>query len=76
MDVYTSEDEQVEALKKWWKENGKSVIGGVIIGAGLLFGGRAYIEQGKWQVDIAGTLYPAQVSLRPMYDPAMQKVRG
>ncbi len=36
----------------------------------------AYIEQGKWQVDIAGTLYPAQVSLRPMYDPAMQKVRG
>jgi 4-methylaminobutanoate oxidase (formaldehyde-forming) len=36
----------------------------------------AYIEEGKWEVDIAGTLYPAEVSLRPMYDPTMQKVRA
>ena len=37
---------------------------------------KAYIEEGKWEVDIAGTLYPLEVSLRPMYDPAMQKVRA
>ena len=32
MDIYQTEDEQVEALKKWWEENGKSVIFGLCIG--------------------------------------------
>jgi hypothetical protein len=27
-------------------------------------------------VDIAGNIYPAVVSLRPMYDPGMEKVRA
>ena len=27
MSTYQTEEEQVEAIKKWWKENGKSVIG-------------------------------------------------
>ncbi len=40
MNPNLSEEEQVEALKKWWKENGKSVIGGVIIGLGAVFGWR------------------------------------
>ena len=57
MDVYTTEDEQVEALKKWWKENGKSVIGGAIIGIGVLFGGRAYIEQGNQHVENASATF-------------------
>jgi glycine cleavage system aminomethyltransferase T/glycine/D-amino acid oxidase-like deaminating enzyme len=29
----------------------------------------AYLNSGKWEVDIAGTLYPASVSARPFYDP-------
>ncbi|MFL6602492.1 MAG: FAD-dependent oxidoreductase [Steroidobacteraceae bacterium] len=28
-----------------------------------------YLNGGKWEVDIAGTLYPAIVSARPFYDP-------
>jgi len=35
---YLSDEEQVEALKRWWKENGKSVIGGVALGL-LIVGG-------------------------------------
>jgi len=35
----------------------------------------AYLEEGKWEVDIAGRIYPAAVSLRPMYDPEMKKIR-
>ena len=35
----------------------------------------AYLEKGTWEVDIAGTLYPAVTSLRPMFDPDMKKVR-
>ena len=27
-----------------------------------------YLKGGKWEVDIAGRLYPAVVSARPMYE--------
>lgn len=47
MDVNLSEEEQVEALKKWWKENGKSLIGGVVLGLGLVFGWRAWVEHNQ-----------------------------
>ena len=38
MSSYLSEEEQVEALKKWWKDNGTSVIAGVVLGFGIIFG--------------------------------------
>ncbi|MES9902536.1 MAG: tetratricopeptide repeat protein [Sedimenticola sp.] len=38
MDVNLSEEEQVEQLKAWWKENGTSVIAGIVIGLGAVFG--------------------------------------
>jgi 4-methylaminobutanoate oxidase (formaldehyde-forming) len=36
---------------------------------------KAYLAEGEWEVDIAGTRYPADVSLRPMYDPKMERVK-
>ena len=35
----------------------------------------AYLKNGTWEVEIAGKLYPADVSLRPFYDPEMKRVR-
>ena len=35
-----------------------------------------YLSSGTWEVDIAGKNYPAEVSLRPMYDPGMERVRA
>ena len=35
-----------------------------------------YLENGDWSVDIAGRVYPATVSLRPLYDPGMERVRS
>jgi 4-methylaminobutanoate oxidase (formaldehyde-forming) len=35
-----------------------------------------YIANGKWEVDIAGKIYPAEVSLRPFYDPKMEKIKA
>lgn len=35
---YETEEQQVEALKNWWAENGKSVIAGVLIGGGVIGG--------------------------------------
>lgn len=36
----------------------------------------AYLEQGEWQILIADKTYPAEVSLRPMYDPAMERIKA
>jgi len=36
--MYESDLEQVEALKKWWKENGRTVIFGLLLGAGGVVG--------------------------------------
>lgn len=32
------EQEQIDALKKWWRENGTMVVGGVVIGLGAMGG--------------------------------------
>ena len=31
MEIYETEEEQVEALKRWWKVNGASVISGIVV---------------------------------------------
>jgi 4-methylaminobutanoate oxidase (formaldehyde-forming) len=36
----------------------------------------AYLGSGAWQVEIAGRLYPASVSARPLYDPQMQRIHA
>jgi 4-methylaminobutanoate oxidase (formaldehyde-forming) len=36
----------------------------------------AYVEQGRWEVDIAGRVYPAEVSLKPLYDPGMARIKA
>jgi len=36
--IYDSEEEQLEALKAWWKENGTSTIVGVVVGIALISG--------------------------------------
>jgi len=35
-----------------------------------------YISDGRWEIEIAGETYPAEVSLQPMYDPEMKKIRA
>ena len=37
---------------------------------------QAWLDAGTWEVDIAGRRYPATASLRPLYDPHMQRVRS
>ncbi len=42
MELYDTEEQQVEAIKDWWQENGKAVIIGAVVGLGGLFGWRYY----------------------------------
>jgi predicted negative regulator of RcsB-dependent stress response len=41
-----TEEQQLEELKKWWKENGSSIITGIVLGLAILFGARAWFA---WQ---------------------------
>ncbi len=36
----------------------------------------AWLNEGRWEIDIAGRLYPAAVSLRPLYDPQMLRIKA
>jgi 4-methylaminobutanoate oxidase (formaldehyde-forming) len=36
----------------------------------------AWLNDGRWEVDIAGRLYPATASLRPLYDPQMLRIKA
>jgi 4-methylaminobutanoate oxidase (formaldehyde-forming) len=36
----------------------------------------AWLAGGRWEVDIAGRLYPAAVSLKPLYDPEMRRIKA
>lgn len=51
MNEMLSDDEQVERLKAWWNENGRSIIAGVVIGLGGFF---AWQWWGSYQDQLAG----------------------
>lgn len=42
MAEYETEEQQVEALKRWWADNGKAVMFGIGLGLVLIFGWRAW----------------------------------
>lgn len=41
---YETDEEKVEAIKKWWKENGLSVVAGTVLGLGAISGWQAWID--------------------------------
>jgi predicted negative regulator of RcsB-dependent stress response len=57
MNEYETEEQQIEALKKWWKENGTSLIIGLFVGVSALFGWRYYLEQNNVHALQASNLY-------------------
>ena len=52
-----SEKEQIEALHKWWKENGSSIITGLLLGVSILVGGKAWFSYQETQSLNASNIY-------------------
>jgi heterotetrameric sarcosine oxidase gamma subunit len=55
-------------------------LGGAV-GLAMVEGGEepvnpAYIAEGTWDVEIAADRYPAEVSIRPLYDPSMERIKS
>ncbi len=57
MNEYETEEQQVEALKRWWKENSTSIFVGLFLGVSGLFGWRYYVDQNNFHAVQASDLY-------------------
>jgi len=57
VEIYDTEEEQLEALKRWWKENGQSAIIGLIVGIAIILGWNYWNEHKLDQANQASALY-------------------
>lgn len=76
MEEFESEDQQIAAIKKWWKENGASLLLGLGIGVGALLGWREYLAYQTNHSAEASDLYQAvqtQVSSNRLDDVHVSK---
>jgi predicted negative regulator of RcsB-dependent stress response len=81
MDPYRTEEEQIEAFKTWWRENGLAVMLGAVIGIGGLFGWNAWQTYEREQAAAASMTYDQllpllQAARYPEFDAAVQKLQN
>lgn len=55
--MYDTEEEQVEALKRWWKENSTSTIVGLVMGIVIILGWNYWQDHKKTQAAQASAAY-------------------
>jgi len=55
--TYGSDEEQLEALQNWWKENGSSLLTGVVIVLVVFFGNRYWLGSVQANAEAASALY-------------------
>jgi predicted negative regulator of RcsB-dependent stress response len=59
MEAFETEDQQVEAIKKWWRENYKLVILLAVVGVGSILGSQYYRENKIIMAEAASDNYNA-----------------
>lgn len=52
-----TEEEQIEAIKEWWRENGKAVVFGIVLGVGGIVGWRGWQTHQETQAINASAVY-------------------
>jgi predicted negative regulator of RcsB-dependent stress response len=57
MDAHLTDDEKLAEVKKWWGENGGSIITGVVLGLAVLFGGKAWFAYQERNAETASNIY-------------------
>lgn len=57
VEIYESEQEQIDALKAWWSENAVSVIAGIVIGVGGLVGWQGWQNYNQDRQEAASSQY-------------------
>ena len=59
MDEFQSEKEQIEEIKKWWKQNGSFIVTGMILGIGVLGGWKYWNDHKERRASAASAQYEA-----------------
>ncbi|MBU2113744.1 MAG: tetratricopeptide repeat protein [Gammaproteobacteria bacterium] len=64
MEIYSSEEQQVEAIKRFWQQYGKAILGGVVLGLAVLYGFRFYQAEQRSQAEQASSRFTQLVEQR------------
>ena len=76
METYRTEEEQVQAIKDWWKTNGRAVIAGLIIGIGAIAGYRYWTNYQTSQSQQASLIYAQVIASAASADSAKAFEQG
>ncbi|AQS38950.1 hypothetical protein Sps_03834 [Shewanella psychrophila] len=59
MEIYSTEEQQVDAIKQFWKDYGSSIVVGAVVGLGGLFGWNYYSDHKLAQAESASEAFQA-----------------
>lgn len=76
MEQYRTEEEQVEAVRRWWNEYGRSTIAAVVIALAASFGWQAWQAQQARQSAQASDLYQALLRAIEKQEPSRPTPEG
>jgi len=62
VEIYQTEDEQVDAIKAWWDKNGKSTLLGIVIVLASVFGWNNWSEHQRALSESASSRYQMMLS--------------
>jgi len=76
VESYRTEEEQVEALRRWWNENGRSTIVAIILALGLGFGYQGWKNYKVENAEAASDLYQRmlQAFSAPALSPEQEEI--
>jgi predicted negative regulator of RcsB-dependent stress response len=57
VEIYLSEEERVDALKRWWKENRRAVVVGIVLGAAIILGWNTWQSARLHKAEEASSVY-------------------
>jgi len=56
-DTYRTDEEQVEAIKRWWRENGTSTVVSIAIAVSAVLGWQDWQKNQQEKIDTASAIY-------------------
>jgi len=54
---YKTDEEQIEQLKKWWRDNGQGTVIAIVVGLGAVFGWQGWQKQQQDEIYAASAVY-------------------
>lgn len=61
---YLTDEEQAERLKRWWEQNGTSLVIGLVVAVGVVVGWRYYQDYRSERADMASDAYGSYLAAR------------